>query len=104
MVERKGWLGGLILSYLRGLRRRLAGAERDSCVSQLILDPRCGRVRATEHAPRGPSYLLERRHAFAEIVERGAGVLAERHRVVGQWGGAGGAFCEDHFWLAVGNL
>jgi hypothetical protein len=22
-------------------------------------------------------------------------------RVVGQWGGAGGAFCEDHFWLAV---
>jgi hypothetical protein len=22
-------------------------------------------------------------------------------RVVGQWGGAGGACCEDHFWLGV---
>ena len=36
------------------------------------------RVRAAEHAPRGPFQLLERRHCLAEIVERGAGVPAER--------------------------
>ena len=29
-------------------------------------------MRTAEHPPRGPSYLLERRHAFAEIVERGS--------------------------------
>ena len=28
-------------------------------------------MRATKHAPRGPCRLLERRHGFAEIVERG---------------------------------
>ena len=33
------------------------------------------RVRAAKHAPRGPFRVLERRHGFAEIVERGAGVL-----------------------------
>ena len=35
------------------------------------------RVGAAEHAPRGPFYLLERRHALAEIAERGAVVPAE---------------------------
>ena len=67
-------LWSLFSLYLRTPRRRLhfAGAERCSRVSQLILDPRCGRVRTAEHPPRGPSYLLERRHAFAEIVERGS--------------------------------
>ena len=32
------------------------------------------RMRAAEHALRGPFNLLERRHGLAEIVERGAGV------------------------------
>ena len=62
-------------------------------------------VRAAEHAPGGPFRVLERRYGLAEIVERGRGVIAERpsntpRRVVGQWGGAGGALCEDHFALA----
>jgi hypothetical protein len=38
-------------------------------------------VRATEHAPRGPFSVLERRHGLAEIVERGTDVQAERLRV-----------------------
>ena len=38
-------------------------------------------MRATEHTPRGPFYLIERRHCLAEIVERGAGVVVERLRV-----------------------
>ena len=38
-------------------------------------------MHATEHAPRGLLCLLERPHALAEIVERGAGVLVERRRV-----------------------
>ena len=42
------------------------------------LNAPCGRVRAAEHAPGNPSYFLEYRHGFAEIVERGGGVLVER--------------------------
>ena len=38
-------------------------------------------MRTAEHAPRGPFHVLERRHAFAEIVERGAIVSTERLRV-----------------------
>ena len=38
-------------------------------------------MRAAEHAPRGPFYLLIRRHCLAEIVERGGGVIVERPRV-----------------------
>ena len=57
------------------------GAERGSRVSQGFLNPHYVRVYAAEHASHGPSRLLERRHAFAEIVERGAGVLVERQRV-----------------------
>ncbi len=38
-------------------------------------------MRATEHAPRGPCRLLERRHALAEVVERGGGVPVNRLRV-----------------------
>ena len=38
-------------------------------------------MRATEHASRGPFRFLERRHGFAEIVERGALVVVERHCV-----------------------
>jgi len=49
--------------------------EHGSRVLQCALNPRCDRVRAAEHAPRGPFYFLERRHGLAEIVERGAIVL-----------------------------
>ena len=38
-------------------------------------------MRATEHAPRNPFYVLERRHGLAEIVERGGGVFVERRRL-----------------------
>ena len=57
------------------------GAERDSRVMQAYLNPRCGRGCGTEHAPRDPFRVLERRHGLAEIAERGAGVLVERPRV-----------------------
>ena len=39
-------------------------------------------MRAAEHTPRGPRRVLDRRHSLAEIVERGAGVLVERPRVI----------------------
>ena len=58
------------------------GAESDSRVSQIALNIRCGRVRVTKNAPRDRFYLRERRHAFAEIVERGVGVSVERLRVI----------------------
>ena len=32
-------------------------------------------MRTSEHAPRDPCRILERRHGLAEIVERGGGVL-----------------------------
>ena len=70
----------LVLS-LRAPRRRLAGVERGSRLSQALLYPSCDRVRATEHASGGPVYLLERRHGLVKIVERGAVVLVERRRV-----------------------
>ena len=38
-------------------------------------------MRATEHAPRDPFRVLERRHGLAEIVERGPVVHVERYRV-----------------------
>ena len=37
-------------------------------------------MRATEHAPRDPCHVLERRHGLAEIIERGAIVAVKRHR------------------------
>ena len=64
-----------LLVYLGTRRRRLAGGERGSRDSQIVLHVYCERVRATEHAPRGPFHVLERRHGLAEIIERGAGVL-----------------------------
>jgi len=43
-------------------------------------------MRAAEDAPRDRFYLLERRHCLAEIVERGAVVPGDRHRVTPpQW-------------------
>ena len=62
-------------------RLRFAGAKRGSRDLQIALNPNCGRMRAAEHAPRGPFNFLERRHGLAEIVERGGGVLVERPRV-----------------------
>ena len=38
-------------------------------------------MRAAEHSPCSPRRLLVRRHGFAEVVERGVGVPAERRRV-----------------------
>ena len=55
--------------------------EHGSRVSQVALNVHCKRVRATEHAPRGPFNLFERIHGLAEIVERGAGVVVEHPRV-----------------------
>ena len=55
-------------------RRRLAGAEYGSRLSQIVLNCRCLRVRAAEHAPRNRLDVLERSHGLADIVERGAGV------------------------------
>ena len=48
-------------------------------VSQAALNVHCERVRAAEHAPRDPCRVLERRHGFAEIVERGARVPTFAH-------------------------
>ena len=55
--------------------RAPAGAERCSRLLQKALNRLRRRMRAAEHAARGPSYLLERRHGLAEIVARGGGVL-----------------------------
>ena len=64
-------------------RRRFAGAEGGSRVSQdAPIGRRCKRVRAAKHAPCDRFRVLERRHGLAEIVERGAGVLVERRRVI----------------------
>ena len=50
----------------------LADAERGLRVLQLTLNPHCGRMHATEDAPRGLFRVLQCRHGLAEIVERGA--------------------------------
>ena len=68
--------------YLRTTRRRFAGAERRSSRGQIVPNPGCERVRDTKHTPRGPLYLLERRHGLADIVERGVVGFVERHRVI----------------------
>ena len=66
---------------LAEVARRLCFAEGGSRLLQIAPNPLCGRVCTTEHASGGPFRILERRHGFAEIVERGGGVLAERPRV-----------------------
>ena len=58
----------------------LGGDEPGSRVSQIHLNRRGERIRATEHAPRDRFYLLERPNGLVEIVERGAFVLSERCR------------------------
>ena len=68
---------------LRFARRRFAGAERGSRLSQEVPTKSCcERVRSTKGAPRNPFGVLEGRHGLAEISERGAGVLVERPCVI----------------------
>ena len=59
-----------------------AGAEYCSRPSEGFLKIHCERVRTTEHAPRDPNHVLERRHGFAEIAKRGGGVLVEHPSVI----------------------
>ena len=79
-VPRRHRLDGLT-EGLEEARGRLPGSERGSRILELALNPRCERVRATEHAPRGSFGVLERFHGFKEILGRGGGVLGERRRV-----------------------
>ena len=71
----------LYLYYLSSaLPEQRSTEERGSRSSQFALKPCCERMRATEHAPRDPFRVLERRHCLAEIVERGSIVHVERVR------------------------
>ena len=77
----------------------------------MALNRRSKRVCAAHYAPSRSFQIFERRHGLAEIIERRTGVSTISHmapnaprRVVGQWGGAGGAICEDHFGLAGGGM
>ena len=76
--ELRALLGKLLTrrpkSVLGELFRRLAGADRGLRVSQFLLTRQGERMRASEHAPRDPSRILERRHSLTEIIERGVGV------------------------------
>ena len=67
-------------SYADGVSRARSTTSRASRGLQRVLNVHCDRMRAAEHAPRGPFYILERRHGLAEIVERGIVVLVERPR------------------------
>ena len=60
---------------LRTRRRRLAGAEGGSSVSLVVRNRTYGRMRATEHAPRGQFDLLQHCHCLTEIIKRGAVAL-----------------------------
>ena len=55
--------------------------QEASGLSQEMFNLLYERVRATEHAPRGPFRVLERLDGLAEIAERGAVVPEERLRV-----------------------
>ena len=80
--ELRALLGKLLTrrpkSVLGELFRRLAGVERGSRLSQIVLNNRCERIPTAEHAARSPGCLLECRHGLAKIVERGAVVCVER--------------------------
>ena len=83
----------LYILTLRTARRRFfAGADRGSRVLQIGCNALCERVRAAEHAPRGPFRVLERRRGLAEIVERSGGVLVDR------------LSCRPVFLLAAGAI
>ena len=61
---------------------RVERRERKSRYFEAALNIFCERVRASEHSPRGPFRILERRRGLVEIVERGVGVHVERPRVI----------------------
>ena len=61
---------------------RLAGIEGCSRILQIALNICYERVRATEHALRGPRRLHQDCHCLAEMVERGSIVTKERRRVI----------------------
>ena len=58
-----------------------AGAEGGLNFLQVNAQSQGARVRAAEHASRGPLRVLERRYGLAEIVERGVVVFVERLHV-----------------------
>ena len=66
-------------------RRRSEGTEPSSRRSQILINRHGKWMTDTEHALRGPFYLLERRHGLAhpsaEILDRPVDVLVERLRV-----------------------
>ena len=71
-------------------------------VSQIPLNPRGERVRAAHHAPRDAFRVLERLHALAEIVERGAKILPfaitlQRGRTSRSYSAFGGSDDDEHF-------
>ena len=69
--------------FLRIPRRlRFTGSDRGSRHSQIMLNPRCERVRGTEDASCNASSVLECLNGLAEIVERGGGVAEERPSVI----------------------
>ena len=78
---RVGGVGTLSHIYSRGVGAHLS-INRGLHGSQGSLNSRRERVCAAEHAPRGRFYLLERRHALADIVECGAVGPAECVRVI----------------------
>ena len=57
-------------------------AELRSSPGQIKRNPFCERVCDSEHAPRNPFHILERRHALVEIVECGARVPVEHLRII----------------------
>ena len=61
---------------------RVERSERKSRYFGGVLNIFCERVRASEHSPRGPCRILQRRHGLVEIVESGVGVHVERPRVI----------------------
>ena len=73
------------------VRRLFAGAERCSRESQMALNPRCGRVRTAEHAPRDRFYrwqaslqylVLHLLHLFLWSWASGAAQAAQFVRII----------------------
>ena len=75
-------VGLAITAFLGGPQRRVSEPfERLSQRSQSVLIVLCERMRATEHAARGPCRLPERINGLIEIVERAVVIFVERQRV-----------------------
>ena len=107
-------IGVMRVSYFQGLGRRLV--EHGSSESQFALSARLDRDRdgllvffvgvVLFRAAAAVYFLTNLLVAAAPVVMLASGVAIASptsntsRRVVGQWGGAGGASCEDHFCLA----